>query len=180
MMTKNVSSHLTLSHRQISCCCRCRCCCTADDPALVEPDSWSERFAQRLLIGWDRPKLSLTPKKMQRELWTRTNNELICAQGANGVAPISHLLFFFFGGALPSAHTSPLTDADSWLLLSYITCIHADWHMNAGVGGEGGQLWVGACWRGGGRLVLCASLFLCSRRPLSECRLPNQRAASHN
>lgn len=42
------------------------------------------------------------------------------------------------------AHTSLPAAADSWLLLSYITRIHADWPMEVG----GGGLWVGG-WGGG-------------------------------
>lgn len=89
--------------------------------------------------------------------------------------------------ALPSYHISQ-TDADSWLHLSYITRNHADWHKNAEVLGAG--LVVGGCADGGdgggggrgeGCLVLfCQLVFSCSRRPLLECGLTNQRAGSHN
>lgn len=68
---------------------------------------------------------------MQRGLWTRTNNELISVRGAGNVAPIGHLLFF---AGRPAFASTSLVDADSWLLLSYITCIDAGRHMNAGVG----------------------------------------------
>lgn len=82
--------------------------------------------------------------------------------GASNVAPIGHLLFF--AGRPAFANTS-LIDADSWLLLRYITCIHAGWHVNA-VG------W-GVC------LGCVRACSWAVAGPLSECSLTNQ-TCSHN